>query len=238
MKKILFLMSCLLIQGSLLFAGSNSKDHGKNSKSKVEAAAAPASAAAAASAQSPYVVSQISDTFAANLFATVAIVQLPKAIDVRLPKAIIVETPQFFNCPAPKGYRAFACHKDSLHQHFCKEDAEKQAHEFPVLSSKRILRRIKSEVLQHVRHSTTAALKQQEQINPCFSLKVRDLCRYKNGNRVKASDVDFSFPVNLLPHRSESPMPDGCELAVSINATQQCSICDVDGAAHKHFKKK
>ncbi len=229
-------MSCLLIQGSLLFAASNSKDGEKKSKSKVEASASASAAAdgssakVSASATSPSALSQNFDTIDANLFSTAAIIELPIAISPN--------TPQSFKCLIPKGYRAFRCSNNASHQHFCKEDAEKQEHEFPMLPLKEIQDKINRLAIRDLWSFITTKLKNQTKIKSPISLAGRDLCQYGNGNRFKIDAVIIELADDLIPHRPESPIPDGHELGASIVAKQKCTICRVKRVAHKHFKKK
>ncbi len=234
-------MSCLLIQGSLLFAASNSKngDSTKNIKSKVEAAAAPASAAAAASAaraQSTTISASPLQFDIPNLGS--ASLELESVLQLVMSGPILVETPQTLKCPVPRGYRAFGCSRNCLHRHFCKEDAEKQVHEFPIMTPEKEKKAINDLASTYLWKKITDLLKQQQKIISGFSCSLYDYCNL-SGEKVKIEpSIHFGIKDDIMPHRPESPIPDAYELASSVDATQECSICDVEGAAHQHFKKK
>ena len=234
MKKILFLMSCVLIQGSLLFAASNSKDHGKNSKSKVEAAAAPASAAAAASAQSK------------TRFANTATSDIPKSTILSAEEAqtlgldvpIAVETPFPLDVSVPKGYRGFGCTETSFHQHFCKENAAKQAHEHPILFIQLLEVIAQNQCAKPLWARITSSLKNNQNIPQLITVIPHDPCLYAKGPNLQDKfAIDLDLPDEVLPHRIESPTPDGYESDDSVDSMESCENCPVKGASHRHFKK-
>ncbi len=218
-------MSCLVIQGSLLFAASNSKAGDKKSKS-VLAAAAPASAAAAAAST----LLHESEFSSANEFAL--------SMRLMLQGPILVETLQPLACPVPNGYRAFGCHSTSLHQHFCKATDKKEAHEFSIMSVEQEKKEIEDQTWEYLWKTIIDHLQQQKKIEPTFSFTLFDYCKL-SGKKVRMEPkIICQIEDDIMPHRPGSPILDGYEVENTIGTTQECDICPVRGAAHKHFKKK
>ncbi len=216
MQKKFFLMSCLIIHVPLLFAASNSKDHGKNNKSKVEAAAAPASAAAAAASAQLNRTSKFEPGF-----ELVPLVPIPK----------------FLKCPVPKGYRAFGCTRNALHQHFCRKDAEKQACEYPIMSLKEQKDEIEVQVLNKVWDKVAKDLKEKRKIESRVDVSLYNWC-YLSSIITFEHETSFTLYDHETPHRPESPVPEGYKLEREIDTVHRCLICKVRDIAHQHFEKK
>ncbi len=239
MQKKLFLMSCLLIQGSLLFAASNSKDGDskKNIKSKVEAAAPASAAAAAASATSAQVKTNSANMIKPGIPLTILSAEEAQKLGFDVP--IAVETAFSLESTVPEGYRNFGCTEFCFHQHFCKKTAPKQAHENPIRSMGYLRLIAENQCEKPVWNLIAQLFKNKEKIPQHFAMKPDDPCLYITGpnNLQDKFCVDIDLLDISIPHRTESPTPYGYESHYSFDSINPCGICRVRGMDHKHLRK-